>query len=176
MCCVRVVGLFASALASTAPAETCTVLPQHGPCLGLPLYGAPRLCLNPFYDIPHPPPTLPEPSAWYTHPLPPPPLTPSPCPLHPRPSHPAGYARALPPARIATGKSLVLAAAAVASLLAAAGAALQQGQPLEGLWEGWRNLGSWAVLAWSAVGPGALAAYLHVKVGGGGGWEGWRAW
>lgn len=75
-----------------------------------------------------------------------------------------GYARSLPPVRIAAGKSAVLAAVALATFLVAAAANLQQGHPVSEMWEGWANPVAWVVLAWSAVGPGALAAYLHVKV------------
>ena len=38
------------------------------------------------------------------------------------------------------------------------------GLPLSGLWLGYRNPAAWAVLVWSALGPGALAAFLQTQV------------
>jgi hypothetical protein len=76
-----------------------------------------------------------------------------------------GYAKSLSAVDIAAGKSLVLAAAALASLLVTAASLAQQGQPVLSLWEGWVDPGAWAVMVWLAVGPGALASYLSVKVG-----------
>ncbi len=38
-------------------------------------------------------------------------------------------------------------------------------EPLSRLWEGYREPAAWLVLVWSAVGPGALAAYLQTQVG-----------
>lgn len=75
----------------------------------------------------------------------------------------SGYARTLPSVQIATGKTLVLAGAALSSLAVAASSLAARGTPLTTLWEGWGDLPTWGILAWSAVGPGALAAYLHVK-------------
>ena len=41
------------------------------------------------------------------------------------------------------------------------------GDPLTDLWPGYASSPlSWGILVWSALGPGALAAFLHAKVGG----------
>ena len=72
--------------------------------------------------------------------------------------------RSVPPVRLALGKSATLAVVSVAVLAAEVGGLLLHGQPLAAaLWPGWRDPAAWAVILWSAVGPGALAAYLHVK-------------
>ena len=50
----------------------------------------------------------------------------------------------------------------------AAAALAAEGAPLSDLWPGYDNPLSWGIMIWSALGPGALAAFLHAKVGGGG--------
>lgn len=37
-------------------------------------------------------------------------------------------------------------------------------ESLVSLWEGYADPGAWLVLLWSALGPGALAAYLQTRV------------
>ncbi len=37
------------------------------------------------------------------------------------------------------------------------------GRPLVSLWEGYADPAAWLVLLWSAVGPGALAAFLQTQ-------------
>jgi drug/metabolite transporter (DMT)-like permease len=76
------------------------------------------------------------------------------------------YAGRVPPLRLALGKSAVLAAGAGA-LLAARAATLAAGgaDAAAELWPA-ASLSApaaWALLGWSALGPGALGAYLHVK-------------
>lgn len=71
------------------------------------------------------------------------------------------YAKGTPAADLAAGKSLVMAGLGLA---AAAASAAAQGQPLESLWPGYGDPASWGVLAWLAVGPGALAAFCQVQV------------
>lgn len=75
----------------------------------------------------------------------------------------SSYARLVTPVKLAAAKSLVLGSAAV--LTAGATVWSMQGD-VEQLWPGWNSPGAgvpWAVLAWSAVGPGALAAFLHAR-------------
>lgn len=36
-------------------------------------------------------------------------------------------------------------------------------RPLANLWEGYADLAAWLVILWSAVGPGALAAFLQTQ-------------
>lgn len=75
-----------------------------------------------------------------------------------------GFTKSLPSMQIAAGKSLVLGALAVAYLLYTASITTLEGRPLTSLWEGWANPVAWGALVWSAVGPGAIASYFHVKV------------
>jgi drug/metabolite transporter (DMT)-like permease len=74
------------------------------------------------------------------------------------------YAQRVAPLRLAFGKSLVLAAVAAAALGTQA-LALGGGPPTLGeLWPACCDQSTaWALIAWSAVGPGALSAFLHVK-------------
>lgn len=75
------------------------------------------------------------------------------------------YAPRLDPLRLAGAKSVVLCSAALATFGLAAWSAQQGGEPLSSLWPGASSSpGAWAVLLWSAAGPGALAAFLHAKV------------
>lgn len=76
------------------------------------------------------------------------------------------YARRIPSVELAAAKSVVLGTAAVATFGVAAGALLAAGEPLTDLWPGWTNPVSWSIMVWSALGPGAAAAFLHAKVGG----------
>lgn len=48
----------------------------------------------------------------------------------------------------------------------AAAALAAEGAPLSDLWPGYDNPLAWGIMIWSALGPGALAAFLHAKVGG----------
>lgn len=64
--------------------------------------------------------------------------------------------------QIATGKSVVLGLLALGSLGLAASSAAAEGHGLSSLWGGYGDLGSWAALGWSGLGPGAMASYLHV--------------
>ncbi|KAL6771152.1 hypothetical protein ACKKBF_B34145 [Auxenochlorella protothecoides x Auxenochlorella symbiontica] len=68
------------------------------------------------------------------------------------------YARRVQPLQLALGKSLFLGAVSCAAL------GLQVQQHQAHLWHGWHDgWQGWAAIAWSASGPGALAAYLHVQ-------------
>jgi hypothetical protein len=58
----------------------------------------------------------------------------------------------------------MLGGVALATFLVLAASTLLQGQPLSDLWPGYSQPLTWVVLLWSALGPGALAAYFHVKV------------
>jgi drug/metabolite transporter (DMT)-like permease len=64
------------------------------------------------------------------------------------------------PLHLALGKSAFLAAVSAAALGLAMAA---EGEPAAALWPGWRQPEGWAIILWSAAGPGALAALLHVK-------------
>jgi drug/metabolite transporter (DMT)-like permease len=66
----------------------------------------------------------------------------------------------VPPLQLALGKSAFLAAVFAAALGLAMAA---EGEPAAALWPGWRQPKGWAIILWSAAGPGALAALLHVK-------------
>lgn len=68
------------------------------------------------------------------------------------------------PLQLAGVKSAVLCAAALSTFGVAAWGALGQGESVSSLWPGYASPEAWAVLLWSAAGPGALAAYLHAKV------------
>lgn len=68
------------------------------------------------------------------------------------------------PLQISIGKCtvLVLVAAAAASVQAAQ--LVAAGQPVAALWPGWRQPEGWAIMLWAALGPGALASIMLVKV------------
>ncbi len=70
------------------------------------------------------------------------------------------------PLQIALGKAVALTAVAAAGLALEAARAAGEGQSLAAFWPGWQQPEGWAILAWAALGPGALASVLHVKVGG----------
>lgn len=70
----------------------------------------------------------------------------------------------MPPLQLALGKSAVLAAASCAALGLAAARGASRGQPLAALWPGWRQPQGWGLILWSAMGPGALSTFLHIKV------------
>lgn len=74
--------------------------------------------------------------------------------------------RRVTPLQIAVGKAVALTAVAAAGLAVEAAQAAGQGQPLAALWPGWQQPEGWAILVWAALGPGALASVLHVKVRG----------
>ncbi len=76
------------------------------------------------------------------------------------------YARVIPAVELSAAKSTVLAGAAVGTFLVAAATMTAAGEPLSDLWPGWQSSPvAWAVLCYAALGPGALAAFLHAKVG-----------
>lgn len=76
------------------------------------------------------------------------------------------YARAIPAVELAAAKSTVLGGAALGTFLVAAAMMAAAGEPLSDLWPGWDSSPvAWAVLCYAALGPGALAAFLHAKVG-----------
>ncbi len=64
----------------------------------------------------------------------------------------------------ALGKSAMLAVVSAALLSWEAASVALKGEPLTQLWPNPGDPVAWAVVAYSAVGPGALAAYFHVKV------------
>ena len=74
-----------------------------------------------------------------------------------------GYARKFVPVRLAASKSFALAIIAVAWLLCTALFDTVNARSTD-YWSGWNN--PWAVLAvvWSALGPGALVAFLQSQV------------
>lgn len=74
-----------------------------------------------------------------------------------------GYARKFVPVRLAASKSFALAIIAVAWLLSTALFDTINERSTD-YWTGWSN--PWAVLAivWSALGPGALVAFLQSQV------------
>ncbi|KAL4445384.1 hypothetical protein ABPG77_011209 [Micractinium sp. CCAP 211/92] len=74
------------------------------------------------------------------------------------------YARIIPAVELSAAKSTVLAGAAVGTFLVAAATMTAAGEPLSDLWPGWQSSPvAWAVLCYAALGPGALAAFLHAK-------------
>jgi drug/metabolite transporter (DMT)-like permease len=73
------------------------------------------------------------------------------------------YARAIPAVELAAAKSLVLGGIAVGTFGVAAAALAAEGAPLSDLWPGYDNPLSWGIMIWSALGPGAAAAFLHAK-------------
>lgn len=73
--------------------------------------------------------------------------------------------RGVPPLHLAIGKSAFLAAGSAAALAAEAGHLAARGSAAAQLWPRWRcSPAGWALICWSALGPGALSAFLHVKV------------
>lgn len=68
------------------------------------------------------------------------------------------------PLQLSVGKCAVLAAVAAAAAGAQAGQLAAAGQSISSLWPGWHQLEGWGVMLWAAVGPGALANVLLVKV------------
>ena len=77
------------------------------------------------------------------------------------------YARFIPAVELAAAKSVVLGGAAAGMFAVAAVGMTANGDPLTDLWPGYASSPlSWGILVWSALGPGALAAFLHAKVGG----------
>lgn len=74
-----------------------------------------------------------------------------------------GYARRFAPVRLAASKSFALAIIAVGWLLSITIFDIINAQSTD-YWSGWRN--PWALLAivWSALGPGALVAFLQSQV------------
>lgn len=88
----------------------------------------------------------------------------------------AHYASRVPSLDLALGKSALLAvvalcllgweaAGAAGALAAAHGAPPTLGELAAQLWPNSGDPLAWALIIYSAVGPGAVAAYLHVKVG-----------
>ena len=74
------------------------------------------------------------------------------------------YARYIPAVELAAGKSLVLGSAAIGLAVVAAAGLASQGEPLSELWPGYDSSpAAWGILVFSALGPGALAAFLHAK-------------
>ena len=137
----------------------------------------PRLCWRSRSPMPLLLPSLPSPSAAaaatlaaacgnagapkFSPPTPPPPL-----PLQVR--IPAWTVRrGVPPLHLAIGKSAVLAAGSAAALAVEAGRLAAHGRATAQLWPCWRRSpAGWALICWSALGPGALSAFLHVQVSG----------
>ena len=74
------------------------------------------------------------------------------------------YAKQVAPLHLALGKSAMLAVVSAGLLSWDAAAVALKGEPLAQLWPNPGDPVAWAVIAYSAVGPGALAAYFHVKV------------
>jgi hypothetical protein len=74
------------------------------------------------------------------------------------------YARRIKSVELAAAKSVVLGLAAFATFLIASGSMLAAGDPISDLWPGYTNPVAWGVMIYSALGPGALAAFLHAKV------------
>ncbi|KAI3428811.1 hypothetical protein D9Q98_007628 [Chlorella vulgaris] len=73
------------------------------------------------------------------------------------------YARRIKSVELAAAKSVVLGLAAFATFLIASGSMLAAGDPISDLWPGYTNPVAWGVMIYSALGPGALAAFLHAK-------------
>jgi drug/metabolite transporter (DMT)-like permease len=78
------------------------------------------------------------------------------------------YAQKMTPLKLACGKSVVLATLAMASLsvqvYSLGGASGSAAEVLQELWpNATTQQAVWSLLVWSAVGPGALSAFLHVK-------------
>lgn len=73
------------------------------------------------------------------------------------------YARRIPSVELAAAKSVVLGGVAFVTFLFAAASMTASGIPITDLWPGYDNPLSWAVMIYCALGPGALAAFLHAK-------------
>lgn len=74
------------------------------------------------------------------------------------------HARRLPTMQLAAYKSVVLAGISGVWLLGTAAALSFEDGSLLPLWPGYQNAWAWGLLAFSAVGPGALAAVLQTFV------------
>ena len=72
--------------------------------------------------------------------------------------------RGVQPLQLALGKSAFLSIVALAALAVQASQLAAAGQPAAQLWPGWQQPQGWAIVLWAALGPGALASVLHVKV------------
>lgn len=72
--------------------------------------------------------------------------------------------RRVEPLQLALGKCAVLTAVALAALGVQAWQLAADGQSVVELWPGWLEPQGWAAVLWAALGPGALASVLHVKV------------
>jgi drug/metabolite transporter (DMT)-like permease len=72
--------------------------------------------------------------------------------------------RSVSPLELAAGKCAVLTAVAVAAAGVQAGQLTAAGHPISDLWPGWHRPEGWGIMLWAAVGPGALANVLLVKV------------
>ncbi|KAK9908711.1 hypothetical protein WJX75_001852 [Coccomyxa subellipsoidea] len=64
---------------------------------------------------------------------------------------------------LATSKSLALAIISLGWVGISAAHHVASHESLVSLWEGYADPGAWLVLLWSALGPGALAAYLQTR-------------
>ncbi|KAL4855369.1 hypothetical protein ACK3TF_004102 [Chlorella vulgaris] len=65
--------------------------------------------------------------------------------------------------QVALRKSAVLAAVSTAALVMEAARLMAPGATVSSLWPGWHAPAGWAIICWTAVGPGAMAAFLQVK-------------
>ena len=68
------------------------------------------------------------------------------------------------PLQLALGKSAFLTAVAAGVAALQAGQLAAAGQPAAALWPGWQSAEGWGIMLWAALGPGALASVLVVKV------------
>lgn len=74
------------------------------------------------------------------------------------------YARRIPSVELAAAKSVVLGTIAFATFVAVGASMVAAGDPITDLWPNWDSSPvGWAVLCYSALGPGAAAAFLHAK-------------
>jgi hypothetical protein len=74
------------------------------------------------------------------------------------------HARNVPSVQLAAFKSVALAAISLLWLLWTASELTNDGLPLVTLWKGYNNIGAWALIVYSALGPGAMAALLQTVV------------
>lgn len=74
-----------------------------------------------------------------------------------------GYARKFVPVRLAASKSFALAIIAVGWLLATALFDAANARSID-YWSGWNNPSALLAIVWSALGPGALVAFLQSQV------------
>lgn len=74
-----------------------------------------------------------------------------------------GYARKFVPVRLAASKSFALAIVAVGWLLATALFDTANARSTD-YWSGWNNPSALLAIVWSALGPGALVAFLQSQV------------